>query len=172
MTRKHILPIVAAIALIVGTLAFRLWPRTLKPEECSVLYQRYADSPDICATYIKNYRVNDTLTLNATLLEALTDSGWAELKHVLAIKEPDKNLDLIQPSIDNGDEAFTLIQKNPTRPCIGDLDIGVAARRDRYVCIFHMQCQQDKKSIFTAIMDLIFESLKNNINLTGGENNT
>ena len=48
MTRKHILPIVAAIALIVGTLAFRLWPRTLKPEECSVLYQRYADSPDIC----------------------------------------------------------------------------------------------------------------------------
>lgn len=79
MTRKHILPIVAAIALIVGTLAFRLWPRTLKPEECSVLYQRYAESPDICATYIKNYRVNDTLTLNATLLEATTDSGWAIL---------------------------------------------------------------------------------------------
>ena len=32
------------------------------------------------ATYVKDYRINDTLTIGVTLLEATTDSGWAMLQ--------------------------------------------------------------------------------------------
>ena len=37
-------------------------------EECSEVYRRYEGLEGIDAAYIKNYRVNDTLTLPVTLL--------------------------------------------------------------------------------------------------------
>ncbi len=79
MRRRWLITLFLLVVVPTAFAFVRTHPRTLKPEECSELYRRYADSPDIRATYVKNYRVNDTLTLNATLLEATTDSGWAIL---------------------------------------------------------------------------------------------
>ena len=58
---------------------FFLFPRQLTPEECGVLYQRYKDAEGIDASFIKDFPVNDTLTTDALLLEAATDSAWCEL---------------------------------------------------------------------------------------------
>jgi len=58
---------------------FFLFPRQLTPEECGALYQRYKDAEGIDASFIKDFPVNDTLTTDALLLEAATDSAWCEL---------------------------------------------------------------------------------------------
>ena len=48
--------------------------------QCSEVYKRYRKVEGVRATYVKDFRVNDTLTVGVTLLEATTDSGWAALQ--------------------------------------------------------------------------------------------
>ena len=55
-------------------------PRTVPWEQCSEVYKKYSQMDGINAAYIKDYRINDTLTVAVTLLEATTDSGWAMLQ--------------------------------------------------------------------------------------------
>ena len=65
-------------------------PRTVPWEQCSEVYKKYSQMDGINAAYIKDYRINDTLTIGVTLLEATTDSGWATLQEdfeVPAIQE-------------------------------------------------------------------------------------
>ena len=50
-------------------------PRTVPWEQCSEVYKKYSQMDGINAAYIKDYRINDTLTIGVTLLEATTDSG-------------------------------------------------------------------------------------------------
>lgn len=51
-------------------LTIKFWPRTVPAEQCSLIYRKYADMPGIKATYIKDYPLNDSITVNATILEA------------------------------------------------------------------------------------------------------
>lgn len=53
--------------------------RTVSPDECSDVYRRYAGRDDVSAAYIANYRVSDSVTVAVTVLEAVTDSGWAAM---------------------------------------------------------------------------------------------
>nr|MCR4813027.1 hypothetical protein [Bacteroidales bacterium] len=48
--------------------------------ETSELYNRYADKEGIEASFIKDYRVNDSVFVDVTVLEATTDSAWIVLK--------------------------------------------------------------------------------------------
>lgn len=45
----------------------------------SELYNRYADKEGIEASFIKDYKVNDSVFVDVTLLEATTDSAWEVL---------------------------------------------------------------------------------------------
>ena len=74
--------IVLLACLLVAGLALAVirCPRTVPERECSEVYKRYHKVEGVRATYIKNYPLNDTLTIGVTLLEATTDSGWAMLQ--------------------------------------------------------------------------------------------
>ena len=62
--------------------------RYLLPERhVSDLYRRYHNADGIAASYIHNFPVNDTLTLDVTLLEATTDSAWQALCADFAISD-------------------------------------------------------------------------------------
>ena len=81
--RKHKVRIINIIILVIivgGSLAVRYLPGWVPYWQCSEVYKRYKDVEGVRATYIKDYRVNDTLTVGVTLLEATTDSGWAVLQ--------------------------------------------------------------------------------------------
>ena len=56
-----------------------LWPRLFPSLYVSDLYRRYEHNDYIRATEIHNFHVNDTLSVDALLLEATTDSAWCEL---------------------------------------------------------------------------------------------
>ena len=79
--KKHnvIIIILCVVAVLVAVLVKRC-PRTVPYEQCSEVYKRYSRVEGVRATYVKDYRVNDTLTIGVTLLEATTDSGWVTLQ--------------------------------------------------------------------------------------------
>lgn len=71
--------IIVCLVLLLSTLAALLWPRTVPLSECSATYRRYTGHKDIGAAYIKDYRINDSVSVSITLLEAKTDSAWESL---------------------------------------------------------------------------------------------
>lgn len=169
MRRRWLITLFLLVVVPTAFAFVRTHPRTLKPEECSELYRRYADSPDIRATYVKNYRVNDTLTLNATLLEALTDTGWFEMcdcfnQSAIPISSTGK------AAIENGFDVLSLIPGSyPKDSVMSPTDFAVFSYRDRYICAFHDCDSIEQEKIMDALYREIFHSLKTNEKLLKNE---
>lgn len=95
--KQFLLPTIIFLAIVLVALAVRLWPRTVPFDQCSDLYKQYANVEGIDASFIKDYKVNDTLTLDVTLLEATTDSAWQALCADFALSDIVKNIMQIDP---------------------------------------------------------------------------
>ena len=82
MKKTHILilGLLVVVATVVMVQVVRYLPRVVPYWQCSEVYKRYSRVEGVRATYVKDYRINDTLTIGVTLLEATTDSGWAVLQ--------------------------------------------------------------------------------------------
>lgn len=74
-----ILPAIAFLAIVAVALAVRLWPRTVPFDQCSDLYKQYSSVEGVNATYIKDYKVNDSVFVDVTLLEAKDTTMWEDL---------------------------------------------------------------------------------------------
>ena len=75
--------IICTAILVAGVLAALvvLYLRTTVPYwQCSEVYKRYHKVEGVRATYIKNFPLNDTLTIGVTLLEATDSAGWEVLQ--------------------------------------------------------------------------------------------
>ena len=81
LTRKDriINALIVVSVLVVGFVVWYL-PPAIAYWRSSEVYKRYSRVEGVRATYVKDYRINDTLTIGVTLLEATTDSGWAVLQ--------------------------------------------------------------------------------------------
>lgn len=91
MKRSWILFIVGLILATVVSWCLKSLPRPLRDSECSPLYQRYADDPDIEASFVKGFRVNDTLAIDATLLRAKDSAGWERLREDFEVTPTSKD---------------------------------------------------------------------------------
>ena len=82
MKKTHILilGLLVVVATVVVVQVVRYLPRVVPYWQCSEVYKRYSRVEGVRATYIQDFRVNDTLTVGVTLLEATTDSGWVTLQ--------------------------------------------------------------------------------------------
>ena len=75
-----VVTLVMCAAVIMATaLAVRM-SRTVPLDECSELYRRYCDVPGIRAAFIKDKKINDTVFVDVTLLQAMDDSAWCVLQ--------------------------------------------------------------------------------------------
>ena len=110
MKRYWILTLIGLVLCLGVAWAMKSMPRLLSDEECSPLYQRYCHTPGIEASFVKGFRINDTLAIDATLLHATDSASWARLKTDFEIPElpPD-----FQQLVDNGNELI-LTKKIPT----------------------------------------------------------
>jgi len=74
----YVTVLVSLLAVLQGV--FRLC-RYYLPHDgyACALYDRYKDSSGINATFIKDFQFNDTLAVDAILLQATTDSAWRAL---------------------------------------------------------------------------------------------
>ena len=71
MKKSWFITILYCLLLLGGGGAVLLIPRVVPFDQCSDVYKRYADMDGVDATFIKDYKVNDTVYVDVTLLEAL-----------------------------------------------------------------------------------------------------
>lgn len=126
------------------------WPRTVPFSQCSDVYKRYAKMDGVDATFIKDYKVNDTVFVDVTLLEAKTDSAWTVLQtdfNVPIIPEEYRELVASYSSVDfwlAPKEDYTL----PMDIVPHKNDAIVTSRKTQTISIFHLKKEAPIDDIF------------------------
>lgn len=92
MKRAWLITIIICLVILGGGAAVLLLPQVVPFDQCSDVYKRYAKMDGVDATFIKDYKVNDTVFVDVTLLVATTDSAWLILQHDLNLKVPPQEM--------------------------------------------------------------------------------
>ena len=91
MKRHWIFQIVCILLAIIIPWMIKSLPTPLLDKDCSPLYQRYADDPGVEASFVKGFRISDTLTIDATLLRAKDSAGWERLREDFEVTPTSKD---------------------------------------------------------------------------------
>jgi len=148
--KQIILSAVIFLAVLGVALAVRLWPRTVPFDQCSDLYKQYAGMEGIDATFIKNFKVNDTVFIDVTLLEAKNDSAWLTLQtnfNIPIIPEEYRELFENTDAID-----YWLAPKGKYIPPMDSVllnnDAVAVSRKMHLVSVFHLTNETQADVIF------------------------
>ena len=127
-------------ALILG------WPRTVPFDQRSDLYKQYVAVEGINATYIKDYKVNDTVFVDVTLLEAIDSTGWDILKKDFEVASLPPEL---QQLVDNGEDlVFTkMIPKPKIDTSDFPNDLLAISHMIHTVTVFHINSEIEKYAV-------------------------
>lgn len=82
-----------SIALLVELAAFTLWKRWywfFPTHAVSEVYTKYAGTDGLNVTFMKDYRVNDSVFTDVTLIEALDSTAWELIKKDFQIITPEE----------------------------------------------------------------------------------
>ncbi len=147
--KQIILSAVIFLAVLGVALAVRLWPRTVPFDQCSDLYKHYANVEGIDATFIKDYKVNDTVFVDVTLLEATDSVIWTSLKKDFDVPNPSPNF---QQFIDNGEDLIyvKLIPKSTTTDTIltpYPNDVLAISHLKRTLTVFHIKNKEELNAV-------------------------
>ena len=173
--KKHnvIFIILCVVAVLVAVLVKRC-PRTVPYEQCSEVYKRYSRVEGVRATYVKDYRINDTLTIGVTLLEATDSAGW---KYLLQKFNISQEMQTVLEQVDFGVMSWNSPKGNPEvkAATIGecrdvsltdkDIEICACSFRERKICVFHTQSEEE----ILAIDNYNYDNMINQTNLLNHE---
>lgn len=143
---QFLLPAIIFLAIVLVALAVRLWPRTIPFDQCSEIYQKYANVEDIRASFIKGYKVNDTVFVDVTLLEAIDSTGWNILKKDFEVASLPPEL---QQLVDNGEDlVFTKsIPKSEIDKSDFPNDLLAISHMIHTVTVFHINSEIEKYAV-------------------------
>ena len=79
MKRRHCISLLIILAGIALSVWLLLHPRPLPYDLCGDIFLRYKDTPGIKAAFLKDYPLDDTTTLDVTMLQAQDSATWSEL---------------------------------------------------------------------------------------------
>lgn len=89
--QNHIKALFLASAFVLLSVAcvltVKYWYRTLPAEFCGEVYQRYAGREDLYVSFIKDFRIDDSTTVDVTTLTAYDSASWENLMREMNIKE-------------------------------------------------------------------------------------
>ena len=129
--------IISLIVLLIATVSVVLLKRhvpTVPFEQCSELYQRYADTEGVEASFIQGYRINDSVRVDVTLLQATDSAAWGLLTADFKIKELPPE---IQKMVDQHSSITIkkLYEDQEGEP--STYDVAAVSRREHAILIFH-----------------------------------
>ena len=152
MKKHNVICGVICVVAVVVALFLKMKPRTVPFEQCSEVYKQYCNVEGVRATYIQDFRVNDTLTVGVTLLEATDSAGWSYLVEAFNITQEmlfvfeQADMDIFswqscggRPEIrvaTKGKDADKGITNNDIEMCTCSLKKGK-------ICIFHTQSKEE-----------------------------
>lgn len=154
-----LITILVCLLIIVGGGAVVLCPRIVLPSQCSEVYKRYSKADGIDATFIKDYRVNDSVFVDVTVLEANNDSAWEVLKNEYKIPELTP---YAKSDIEKGSSCIAfcrLHKKDETKKYNNENTMVVAMHNDRTIYVFYLKTKEQKN----YLVDMFFEKYFLNI---------
>ncbi len=85
---KSLLCAAAFVLLAVAAvLVVKYWHHTLPAEECGEVYCRYSNRDDLKASFLKDFRIDDSTTVDVTTITAKDSASWEALLREMNIKE-------------------------------------------------------------------------------------
>lgn len=92
MKRSWLITILVCLLILGWGGAVLLLPQVVPFNQCSDVYKRYAKMDGVDATFIKDYKVNDSVFVDVTLLVATTDSAWLLIQHDFNLEIPPQEM--------------------------------------------------------------------------------
>ena len=144
--KKWIIVFVVLTAVGVGCVAW--WHYVVPHRQVSDLYRRYEHVDGIAASYIHNYPVNDTLSLDVTLLEATSDSSWQTLCSDFDISKVVEEMLQIKPDIvfcrqvNRHDYTQVVLGDSP------DVELLTISCASKTLAIFHTCNKNEIRAVF------------------------
>lgn len=141
------------VILLVELAAIMLWKHrysVFPTHAVSEVYTRYADADGIRAAFVKDYRINDTVSVDVTFLEATDSAGWAILCRDFAIPEMEPALEQFFESGWDLDFTRQVDKHDYSKVVIGDscdvVPLTFSYQR-KTVTIFHIKNEDENRAM-------------------------
>lgn len=156
MKMKRTVTYTLLVLAVAAAAAAVVWRCVSPRRQVIPLFERYRHADGIAASYIHNYHVNDTLLVDVTLLEALSDTGWAMLQHNFNIPIVPKEWEKAFYA-DGSQTALKMVPKdNPSLPMdtiIMNNDLVAISYPRRSICVFSIESMSQLKTLMRKKMD-------------------
>ena len=150
-----IVAILALVETVILCVALQ-WKYIFPSREVSDLYTRYENVDGVDVSYIKGYKVNDSIFVDVTLIEATTDSAWNFILNDFNMPViPEEYRELVEK---NSSIEFNLISKEAPPKIDEDIDkndVLVLSRQKHSVCVFHTNNKLQRNAIVRNKLDEI-----------------
>ena len=146
--------LIIASVFVVGFVVWYL-PPAIAYCGSSEVYKRYSRVEGVRATYIKDFRVNDTLTVGVTLLEATDSAGWEYMVEAFNILP--EAIEVAKEIPDADVWVWQILKNHPETKYVSDsiynqknigIEIVSASMIKQQICIFHTRNEQEHNAIF------------------------
>ena len=149
MNRRWTITLLLLPVVVLSVLFLTRNLHTVPPDKCSDVYRQYKDTPGIKASFIKDYPINDTTTIDVTMLQAQDSATWVDnLKQLHKIgKEEEFNPQKI---------SFKILpySESPTDTCTKIMVVGYSV--DLTIGVFYMKNKQQFDAIFDKYFDYLY----------------
>ncbi len=144
--------LLVGIILLVELAAITLWKRWywfFPTGQVSEVYTKYAGTDGINVAFFKDYRINDTVFVDVTLLEAKDSVIWTTLKKDFEVPNPPPD---VQQFIDNGEDLIyvKVIPKSTTTDTILDSysnNLLAISHLKRTLTVFHIKNKEELNAV-------------------------
>ncbi len=157
---RILLTVLICSILVGGALVYRYMQYVVPYWQCSEVYKRYHKVEGVRATYVKNYPVNDTLTLGVTLLEATDSAGWEYLLQAFNIPQEMIEMEEIDvwtwQSLRNQPEKAYNSRDNDCQVEQSELEIVSISMKNQEICVFHTRNEQEHNEVFNQKIESNF----------------
>lgn len=141
MKRAWLITIIICLVILGGGAAVLLLPQVVPFDQCSDVYKRYADMDGVDATFIKDYKVNDSIRVNVTLLQATDSVSWNIIAKDLNVPPPPEIPDEYKGLfLQSNSFGYFIVKNKPNEDKqMHDKrkDICTFSREKVTICIFH-----------------------------------
>ena len=151
--KDKIINVAIIVTIVGGALLVKYLPGVVPYWQCSEVYKRYHKVEGVQTTYIKNYPVNDTLTVGVTLLEATDSAGWEYLLQAFnipqeMIEDADSGLDICtwQAIKDCPETRYDSWLSDDSDEVV--VEIVSMSIKNQEICIFHTQDKEEQNAVF------------------------
>ena len=165
MKKEWPIKVLATVVVVGVALAVKFLFCAVPYWQSSEVYKKYKDVEGIRASYVKDFRVNDTLTVAVTLLEATESAGWEYLLQKFNASQDEKNT--ADTSINTNKVWVRLASKGHPEEIIGSSSLGNSSNSEEQIyemvvtdyvllniCIVHTSSIED----LSALIDYCYNN--------------